>query len=303
MDMTEAEAALSSLSLEDDDDAPAEPAERIAKLKRDRWIPYNAANAALDRLRDLYEYPRCHRAPCLLIVGDTNNGKTTIALQFRREISKRIRQKPDQTEVPVLIVQMPGDPDLGTLYSLMLRGLGAPFSESMRKEKKFTQILALLPRTRTRMLIIDEIHNILEAHRDRQRIILNTLKFFSNELGIPIVLIGTREALRVIQTDQQLGNRFEPFSIPRWRFDVEYARFAVRLYGTLGLKGNTKIKSKSFIRRLHAMSEGLAGETKKVLILAAQHAIRSRNETIDMKVLDAIDWTQPSERRKKAERL
>ena len=278
-------------------------AERIFHLSRDYWVPYDTATTVLGRMWALFRSPRCRRSPCALIVGDPNNGKTMIALQFYREVLKAMPPKPRRTEVPVVFVQTPADGDLNTLFGLMLRELGAPFIDASRPSKKYIQINRILEFTGTRMLILDEFHNIVECNRFRQKLFLNTLKQLSNELGIPIVLIGTHQALRVIETDQQLGSRFEPIAIPRWQPNDAYVKFVHRLVVGMDLKPGETLKKKVSVNKLHAMSEGLAGETKRILAKAGENALRNGKETLDMKALDAIEWTPPSERRKSAEKL
>jgi hypothetical protein len=62
--------------------------------------------------------------------------------------------------------------------------------------------------------VIDELHNVLSGSRDRQRRLLNALRWIGNELQIPLVGVGTAEALQAIRSDDQLVNRFEPFPLP-----------------------------------------------------------------------------------------
>ena len=47
----------------------------------------------------------------------------------------------------------------------------------------------------SRALIIDEIHHLLAGSVREQRSLLNQLKFLSSELRMPIVALGTSEAL------------------------------------------------------------------------------------------------------------
>jgi hypothetical protein len=49
-----------------------------------------------------------------------------------------------------------------------------------------------------RMLVIDEAQNILPGSRDQQGRLLNMLRWLGNELQIPLVAVGTAEALRAI---------------------------------------------------------------------------------------------------------
>lgn len=51
---------------------------------------------------------------------------------------------------------------------------------------------------------------------------LNLLRFLGNELQIPIVALGTKDAYLAIRSDDQLENRFEPFILPRWEYNEEY---------------------------------------------------------------------------------
>lgn len=70
--------------------------------------------------------------------------------------------------------------------------------------------LALLRACETRLLIIDELHNLLGAYPRRQRELLNGLRFLGNELKIPLVCLGTKDAYLAIRSDDQLENRFHP---------------------------------------------------------------------------------------------
>jgi len=45
---------------------------------------------------------------------------------------------------------------------------------------------------------------------------LNQLKFLSIELRMPVVALGTNEALCAMRADPQIASRFEPFALPRW---------------------------------------------------------------------------------------
>jgi hypothetical protein len=46
------------------------------------------------------------------------------------------------------------------------------------------------------------------------------------------------------------------------------------------------------------MSEGYIGEIDRLLIEAAVHAVMKGKEYIDRKLLDEINWTAPSDRRR-----
>src|SRR5688572_30482209 len=56
--------------------------ERIEHLRRPRWIGYSQAKKVLSQLEDLLSHPKTHRMASLLMVGDTNAGKTMLANRF-----------------------------------------------------------------------------------------------------------------------------------------------------------------------------------------------------------------------------
>ena len=63
-----------------------------------------------------------------------------------------------------------------------------------------------------KVLVLDEVHNILAGpHRD-QRIILNLLRFITNELRLSLVCFGISEAREAISGDIQLARRIDEIS-------------------------------------------------------------------------------------------
>ena len=85
-----------------------------------------------------------------------------------------------------------------------------PFSSQNLAGREHTLVKALRT-SGVRMIVIDELHNMLSAHGRQQHQLLNLLRWLGNELQIPLVCIGTREAYLALRTDDQLENRFEPF--------------------------------------------------------------------------------------------
>jgi hypothetical protein len=51
--------------------------------------------------------------------------------------------------------------------------------------------LRTMPLTGVKMLVIDELHNLLSGSRSQQRRLLNLLRWLGNELRIPLVGVGT----------------------------------------------------------------------------------------------------------------
>jgi hypothetical protein len=122
---------------------------------------------------------------------------------------------PDREQIPVLVVQMPSDPSVGRFYIAVLAALGAPLRPRQRLAELEQLALRLLRTVGMRVLVIDELHNVLAGRGEARREFLNLIRFMGNELRIPLVGVGTREAYLAIRSDDQLENRFEPLPMPR----------------------------------------------------------------------------------------
>lgn len=279
-------------------DSSPELAERIAHVWRDFWVDHPVGNQVLTHLQALYDRPRTHRPPCCTIYGDTNSGKSHIALKFARDHKAPELKAEEQAYMPVVMVTNPPHGDLRGFYTAILNRIGAPFPPSTRMDRLLEQMLGHLQRLGTRMLIVDEIQHILAGKVDQRTMFMNCLKYLSNELQIPVVAVGTLGALRTLYTDPQLANRFEAVPVPRWQADQDYAVFLTRLAAQMGLEKRSEFRRKDIVTRFHTMTEGLTGETRKLMGAAAETAVRSGCEVIDLETLDAAPWTPPHNRRK-----
>lgn len=170
------------------------------------YRPARNGSRIFDKLGELLGYPPTHRMPNLLIVGETNNGKTGIVSRFQRLHSAADNADGDHATVPVLLIQAPPAPDEGQFYCAILEALAAPYRRRASAGEKQLEVLHVLRGVGTRMLIIDEIHHILAGHISKQHLFLNVLKYLGNELRIPLVGVGTIDAIRAMQTDPQWRN-------------------------------------------------------------------------------------------------
>jgi Bacterial TniB protein len=282
--------------------------ERTQRVRSARWIGYPTAKRILERLEDLLTYPPTHRMPGLLIVGDTNNGKTMIVNRFERLHPADDNPEGETIGLPVLIVQAPPMPSEGRFYDAILTKLAAPFRHNDSPGRKQFQIITILRRVGLRMLIVDEIHDILAGSLLQQHNFRNTIKHLSNELKIPIVGVGTREAFNAFQTDPQLANRFEPVFLPRWTVGDGVNPEADPLLQLLAsfecmlpLKRQSNLTEPALALKVLSMSEGLIGEISAILTKVAVKAITSGRERIDVRVLEEIEFTSPSERKWRTE--
>lgn len=273
---------------------PAE--ERIRHVRAERWIGYPRALAALERLETLFAWPSRQRMPNLLLIGPTNNGKSMLIEKFRRLHPPAAL--PEREDLPVLCVQMPSEPSIARFYMALLAALGAPLIPRQRLPDLERLALSLLRTVGVRMLVVDELHNVLAAHHGGRREFLNLLRFLGNELRIPLVGVGTREAYLAVRSDDQLENRFAPLVLPLWEVDEDTCSLLASFAAAFPLRRPSGIATPDMARYLLTRSEGTIGELAQLLAAAAVAAIESGEEAIDRRTLALADYAGPSERRR-----
>ncbi len=278
-------------------------AERLAHLVADRWIGYTRAHQVLTQLEALFVYePGKVRPHNLLIVGPTNNGKTMVAEKFRRMHPQHTSADGEHEVMPVLKVQMPAEAAVTRLYSMLLVALANPIGLPSRIDLREVLVLRLMREVKVRLLVIDEVHNLLGATARRQRELLNLLRFLGNELRIPIVCLGTREAYLAIRSDDQLENRFLPLLLPRWEDGPEFARLLASFEAVLPLLEPSHLATSPLREMILRRSEGTIGEMVGLLTGAATEALLNGNERIDLAGIENADYQPPSVRRRMIER-
>lgn len=275
---------------------------RIRRIRTDRWITYSRAEAVLAAMEDLLSFPKRTRMPNLLLVGPTNNGKTMIVEKFKRSHPPVAAKATAEgtANIPLLKVQMPAGPDEPRFFAAILNELGFPHMKVDRLAKRQDAAVRMLRETGIRILVIDEVHNLLSGSRVQQRRLLNLLRWLGNELQIPLVAVGTAEALHAVQSDDQLANRFEPVGLPPWRNGEEYRQLLSTLEAVLPLRTPSRLAEPALAEKILSAAEGILGEIVSIVTRAAVRAVMSGTEAITVKLIDECGFISPTQRRRVA---
>ena len=277
--------------------------ERIAWIKADRWIGFDQAGAALTRLSALLEYPPRDRMPCLLIFGNTGMGKTKIVRKFERAHPPTFCQATGVTRRPVVVAQVPPEPIERDLYRELLASMDAPAlaGGTLAREKDVCR--SLLRTVGARMIVLDEVNGMLAGTYRQQRIFLNALRFLANDLRVPLVCAGTDLARQALLTDAQLAERFEAFHLKPWKNDRDFAGLLLSLGRILPLQEPSDFNEVKVRDRIHTLTAGVTARIFRLIETAAEDAIRSGRERIDIDsfgadlILPLVSMSQSSRRR------
>jgi len=280
-------------------DKPIE--DKIIYIQEDKWIGYTRAKHILDRLEDLMCYPKTKRMPNLLIVGDSNNGKTQILNHFSERYPMGIDENTYINTQPVIYVNAPSRPDENALFIRLLNQMYVPFAKNDSISVKREIAVRTMKDRKTKMIIIDEIHQIITGSYNAQRNILNGIKDLSNELQIPIVAAGTEEAFNAIGVDPQLENRFKVEVLERWPFNNreekrEFSKLIVSIESRLPLPEPSFLYKPPLLQILYDLSEGLIGEVIDIIKQLAIYAVKNKEPRIQESFFKKLDL-QPASMR------
>ena len=278
--------------------------QKIEKIARTMhwWMKYKRAEAILQLLEDRLAEPRSHRMRNILIVADTNNGKTRIALRFARRHKPEIHMAQPST-VPILYLQATAA-DESRFYNQIFEKLPVyKTGQSSRSDMKEILAFRAMENCRVGMCVIDEFHNLLNAPNQKQTNFRRLIRTMGNELMIPIVGLGTYEAFHAISSDAQLANRFQVVVLPKWKLDEgeddgpsEYRQFLASFDRLMPFDEPSDLGNDPMATKIFALSEGTIGEATDLVRDAAKWAVRNNATRITEKALEKCGYIPPSKR-------
>jgi len=122
-----------------------------------------------------------------------------------------------------------------------------------------------------KMIVVDEVHNLLAGSAREQRASLNLLKFLSNQVPCSIAVLGTRDALAAVQTDPQIASRFPGLELPRWQENEDLRGCLAGFERQLPLRKASRISdSRAIVNSIMNATGGVTGDIAALLSPAAE---------------------------------
>ena len=266
--------------------------ERIYFIQKDKWIDYPLANKVLLKMQDIFNAPKSIRSRGMLLYGDSNNGKTAILKKFYRNFSKDeyIDEDGDLIHLmPIVYVISESSSDESVMFSKILSAMNVPVNHKEKVTKKKEEVIYNLGIMKTKLIIIDEIQNVLQGPYNKMTQLITSLKTLNNTTAIPIILAGTQDAMSAISIDNQTKSRFKPLELPNWNNDENFSRFVTTIEAMLPLKKASNLyQNYELLTYLHELSNGCIGEVIDILKDASIYAIRTKSERITKKEIKEI---------------
>ena len=269
------EAARRLLQLDD--------AQRIACIDRDLWIGYSRAQQAHQRLDRILRSERRMRPDNLLVVGASNNGKTAIARRFHARHILPEDPEAERATIPVAFVQAPNGPRVVPLLAGILQALGREPTRRHTVAQLRSETYRAMQDVGLRLLLIDDLHNVSGSGIGPMLVDLRNL---GSVTGVSLGCFATKDIAAIFRRDEQLANRFELMTLPRWQLDdTDYAKLLATFAQTLPLRRPSHLTDPDLAQAFLVAADGLIGGIASLLRQAAVEAIRTGRECIDRSML------------------
>lgn len=235
----------------------------------------------LNDIKDCREESNGETEPeCMLVVGDTGSGKTTLIDKYLSENPRT--ENESGSIIPILFTTLPPNATPVTASEKLLSDLGDPFAFQKSKDpvELAKKIVTLLHQCQVELIIIDEFQHMIDR---KQKAILHSaadwLKILILDSKIPVALFGMPYSTVILDTNSQLNGRFElqhhlePFRVKNKNDLVKYKTFLALLDESLPFKESSNLASKELMMRIYAFSKGNMRRIRKLINRASKYAL------------------------------
>lgn len=274
--------------------------ERTAIIQAGTWINLQAPKNVIARLELMLNAPRITKPPCLLLIGNSDSGKSSI---FARFLSLHLPDEEASSSLscsPVVLINCPDGRDRSALYVRLLTALLAKFKPTEKPEMLRAQVIRMFATLGVRMVLIDELHDALASSVAEQKILRTSIKDLTNVTKVNIAAAGIDVARTFFAQDPQMISRFRhSIELPTWKAGEELGQLLATLEQRIPLRKPSGLKEPAMLTAILRRSEGNLGDICDLVHEAAISAIKDpkKPEMIDVNRINTLDWTGPSSRK------
>lgn len=209
----------------------------------------------------------------LFITGSSNVGKSTLAEKFVEKYPNYIEVDEEGTEIdksPVILVEVPHPFTETEYYHEVLHSLGAPrmLGRPNINDLK-VKTYELIEKQGVKLIIFDEINNILTSPRISNKTAMDAIKQMANKTKVSLVLMGTPESSRLRTEDEQYKSRYRPKTLKRFdKCDNQFCEFLRSIEEQIKPPNPLYLwdKEQGLPQYIHHMSKGKLGYLTPLLI-------------------------------------
>lgn len=257
--------------------------DRVNCIYTDCWINYPEVSSIRSAVRAVYEMPQKIQAQCILITGCPGMGKSSLFKRVESDMDNLRKRNEDRCGF--ISFTMSPDPTLRSFEESIGDSLGVPIGKI--RNGLVPEALCRLAHLRSmRLVLIDEVHNLLHAGRSDQRKNLGFLRGLSSPpMSLSIIAFGVDDAAYAISSDAQLERRFQIYDLPRWKENESFRSFLAAYESFLPLRKPSELWRQDKVKMLLSTSDGITDAIVKRITRGAVWSIIDGKEEIDMECL------------------
>lgn len=252
------------------------------------WIDFEGARRAVETIVDVAHDDPDERPTCIVLVGQSGMGKTSILREAQRRISADFPDPDDQNEArytPMLRTVIPSSPTSLKINLTLLKKQGWPITNRIMRVADL-KVVELLQQQQTRMVAIDNVHAMLTASGRARRDTLDAFRFLMSEGNVPMVVAGLDVAADIFSEDIELAYRSIILRLKPWPSGEASQRLIRSLARGMGLIEPDRLAEPEIAEFLWRNSMGVTGNFKRLLhwgYKSARRRGRTRVELDDLR--------------------
>ncbi len=233
--------------------------------------------------------------PCIVILGETGAGKTTLIQNWIASTGLTRQETPEGSIIPYLYVFVPAQATIKATASVFLETLGDPNAGRGTQWNMVGRLKKLIKECKVRIIFVDEFQHIVD--KDTHHVlhaVADFLKDLINQTNVPMVLIGRiGEAERILTVNPQLDRRVgSPLILEPFAWDRQQATTTILEFRTLmehidqALPFDpSDLGEEDMAYRFFYATNGYLGHIMEIIRRAARDAIKAECATLTLPLL------------------
>lgn len=263
----------------------------LLRRGRTAFIKYPRLQRLWDSLDECLDEAQLSGAPyCMSLEGPSGAGKSTTLRKFAASFPRT--ETPTGTRIPVLHVQLPCPATCKGMDAAILEELGDPAAHRGTLDAMVARIVLYLRRCEVRLLVLDDVHNMLISETDRKReIVSGHLKDLIKRSGVTVLAVSVPDRIEeLLRGNKELSRLFAiretlyPFTWDAANPESirEFAAFVQCAEQAVGMPVETALPRMDLLYRLYNATGGVVSYIMALLRGAQRIALREGRATITL---------------------